>query len=140
MRAAAELASVVERLSGALKALAGGNLAAKLEGPFAEAYVSLRDDFNAAVEKLREAIGSVVSTAKAIETGSRQMLAASEDLARRAEHQAGTLQDSSTAMQELANAVSQTADASTRTKDIITAAKVETTDSFEVVRDTEQAI
>jgi methyl-accepting chemotaxis protein len=139
-RAAAELASVVQRLGGALKSLAGGDLATNLEGPFSGAYAPLRDDFNAAMGKLNEAIGSVASTARVIEAGSEQILTASEDLARRAERQAGTLQDSSAAMRDLERAVSYTAEASTKTKNIIAATMVEATDSIDVVRGTEAAI
>jgi methyl-accepting chemotaxis protein len=137
---AAELTSVVQRLGGALKSLAGGDLATNLEGPFSGAYASLRDDFNAAIEKLNEAIGSVAATARIIEAGSEQILTASEDLARRGERQAATLQESSAAMRELERAVSYTAEASTKTKSIIAATQVEATASIDVVRGTEQAI
>ena len=82
-RAAEELAVVVARLGGALKDLSAGDLAARIEGPFSASYATLRDDFNAAIGKLNEAIGSVASSAKIIEAGSRQILTASEDLARR---------------------------------------------------------
>jgi methyl-accepting chemotaxis protein len=139
-RGAEELASVVERLGGALKSLADGDLTTHLEGPFAEAYATLRDNFNQAIDKLSQVVGAVIATAGSIAEGSRQILTASEDLAQRAERQAETLQDSSAAMAELAGAVSQTADASTRTKDIISAAKAEATDSMTVVTETEQAI
>ena len=139
-RGAAELTSVVQRLGGALKSLADGDLATTLEGPFSGAYASLRDDFNAAVEKLNGAIGSVAATARVIEAGSEQILTASEDLARRGERQAATLQESNAAMRELERAVSYTAEASTKTKSIISATQVEATASIDVVRGTEQAI
>jgi len=140
MRAAAELAAMVQRLGHGLKTLAAGDLTTRLDGHFAGDYAQLRDDFDETMMRLNEVIGSVVATASAIESGSRRILAASEELARRAERQAGTLQDSNAAMQNLAGAVSQTADASTRTKDIITTAKLEATESINVVRETEQAI
>jgi methyl-accepting chemotaxis protein len=140
MRSAAELAAMVQRLGHGLKTLAAGDLTTRLDGHFAGDYAQLRDDFDETMMRLNEVIGSVAATASAIEWGSRQILAASEDLAKRAEQQAGTLQDSNAAMQNLAGAVSQTADASTRTKDIITTAKLEATESINVVRETEQAI
>jgi len=139
-RAAAELTSVVERLGAGLRHLAAGDLSRKLEGEFAGAYAKLRDDFNMAIDRLSETIGSVSQSARIVETGSQRLLEASSELASRAERQADTLQESSAAMRDLAEAVTQTAQASTTTKDIISAAQVEATDSINVVRKTEEAI
>jgi methyl-accepting chemotaxis protein len=139
-RAAEQLSELVRLLGEALQGLAHGDLTTRLDGGFTGAYAQLRDDFNQAVERLAAAIGSVVGGANVISKGSKQILSASEDLARRAERQATTLEDSSASMRELAGVVSETADASTRTKDIISTAKHEATGSMAVVRETEQAI
>ena len=140
LRTAAELSDLVTLLGAALQGLAGGDLTTRLTGDFSGPYAKLREDFNAAVESLGEAIGAVVRTTSFISQASREILQGSEDLSRRAERQAHTLEESSDSMRVLAAAVSQTAEASTRTKDIISAANVETVDSIDVVRKTETAI
>ena len=139
-RASAALAAVVDELGRALKALASGDLAVRIETLFAGSYAQLRDNFNEAVDGLGAAIGQVVSSARAIEEGSRDILSAAEELAQSSQRQAATVEESSAAVMDLSGVVNKTADASTRTKDIITATKGEVTSSMNVVRETERAI
>ena len=130
----------MRRLGAGLRSLANGDLTVKLDDGFAQAFAAIRDDFNASVADLAETIEAVVAAIQTIESGARQISAASDDLARRAEQQAGTHEETSAAMKDLADGLSHTADASTRTKDVIAAAKVEATQSIGVVRETEHAI
>ena len=140
MRAAAALTELVRLLGDALRELADGDLTTRLHGEFSGPYAELGENFNYAVEKLGEAIASVVLSANFISQGSKEILNASEELADRAERQTHTLEQSSASMHVLASAVSQTAEASTRAKDIISTARHEADDSIAVVRKTEQAI
>jgi methyl-accepting chemotaxis protein len=139
-RAAVALGNVLERLGEALRSLAEGDLTTRLGDDFDASYARLRDDFNVAIRKLGDTIGSVVSGAKNIDAGAREMLAAAEQLATRAETQATIVENSSASVRQLSGVINKTAAASTRTKDIITAAKEEATVSIETVRETEQAI
>jgi methyl-accepting chemotaxis protein len=140
MHAAAALSELVRLLGNALQELADGDLTTRLHGDFSGAYAVLGENFNFAVEKLGEAIASVVLSANFISQGSKEILQASEELSDRAERQTHTLEESSNSMNVLATAVSQTADASTRAKDIISTARHEADGSIDVVRKTEQAI
>ena len=133
-------AAAIADLGHALKALAGGDLASPLGEGFPPQFAAIRDDFNAAVAELSRTLSTVVEAARAIESGAREIWTASEDLAKRAEHQAGTLEESNGSMHDLMDVVVRTADASNRTKDIIAAAKHETAGSLEVVRETVDAI
>ena len=139
-RRAEEQAEAVRRLGVGLSRLASGDLTAKLEEGFTAEFMGVRDDFNASVAELAQLIKAVVAAIGSIESSSREIWAASDDLARRAELQAGTLEESSASIRELSSAVSRTAEASTRTKDYITTAKSEATQSQGVVREAEQAI
>ena len=59
----------------------------------------MRDDFNASVAELAEMIETVVTSIRTIDLSAREIWAASDDLARRAERQASTLQELSAADQ-----------------------------------------
>lgn len=50
-----DLAVVVENLASGLARISGGDFSEKIDAAFAEEYIALKDDFNAAVEKLASA-------------------------------------------------------------------------------------
>jgi methyl-accepting chemotaxis protein len=139
-RAAATLAEVVAELGRALKALASGDLAVRIETLFAGAYAQLRENFNEAVDRLGASIGEVVASARAIEEGAHGILSAADELAESAQRQTVTVEETSFAVMDLSGVVNRTADASTRTKDIITSTKDEVTSSMDVVNGAERAI
>ncbi|MEM9704986.1 MAG: methyl-accepting chemotaxis protein [Pseudomonadota bacterium] len=55
VKRASDLAHVVDELAAGLNRLSDGDFSSQIEAEFAEDYVQLRADFNAAVEKLRDA-------------------------------------------------------------------------------------
>jgi methyl-accepting chemotaxis protein len=138
--AADALAEVVDRLGHALQGLSDGDLASALGEDFDQAFRKLAEEFNGAIAGLGETIGPVVASAQVIEAGAVKMLGALENLAKRAQLQAATVDDSHAAVRRLAGVISNTAAASTRAKDIISSAKAEATSSMETVRATENAI
>jgi len=138
--AATQLGVVVRSLETSLHRLSDGDLLVRIKEPFAPEYESLRLNFNEAVEKLAVTVTTVVQASQAIATGVQQITSASEDLARRTERQAATLEESTAALRDLAHAVNGTAEHSIKTKDIISAAKSDTLGSADVVRKTIAAI
>ncbi len=83
---------IVETVGSGLQKLASGDLTthvdADLNGPFAR----LKQDFNIAVDSLRTLLGSVHSGAGSLRRASTEITAASEDLARRTEANAASLE------------------------------------------------
>ena len=92
---------IVNSLGEGLNSLAEGNLTtritADLEGPSAK----LKADFNRALETLQEVIGQVIDTAGTVRTGSNEIAQASEDLARRTEANAASLEETSAAIAQM---------------------------------------
>ncbi len=91
------MATLVERLD----QLARGDLTAEIRAEFPQAYLRVRANYNETLATLRQLIGAAVSIAEAIRTSSREIAQASEDLARRTEGNAASLEQSSATLVEI---------------------------------------
>jgi methyl-accepting chemotaxis protein len=111
----AEQQRVVTALETNLSKLASGDLRATISEDFSPSYQSVKTNFNAALDSLRELIGSVTESAAAIRTGSGEIAQASEDLARRTEANAASLEETSAAVTQMDGRLRATAEAATRT-------------------------
>ena len=96
-----EQTDVVEAVTTALSALASGDLAYRIETPLAGTYDALRRDFNAALETLGSAMRTVVENADSIRSEVSEITSAADDLSRRTEHQAATLEETASALDVL---------------------------------------
>ena len=96
-------------LATGLKRLAHGDLVCELEEPFAPQFESLREDFNASIRQLRDALQTVGRSVESVTSGSADVSAASEDLSKRTEQQAASLEETAAALEEItANVMSTT--------------------------------
>ncbi|HEV7288710.1 methyl-accepting chemotaxis protein [Sphingomonas sp.] len=114
-RLAAEQQVVTTSLRNGLSALTTGDLTASIDAEFPGAYVELKTNFNAALASLRGLIGSVAESTRAIRTGSSEITQASEDLARRTEANAASLEETSAAVTQMDTRLKATAAAAGRT-------------------------
>ncbi|WP_298675665.1 methyl-accepting chemotaxis protein [uncultured Sphingomonas sp.] len=100
-QAAAERQGVTSSLAEALAALRGGDLTARITTEYPAGFAELRDNFNDALASLRELIGSALGSTEVIRVGSGEIAQASEDLARRTEANAASLEQTSAALAEM---------------------------------------
>jgi methyl-accepting chemotaxis protein len=114
-KADADQKFVVETVSQKLASVSDGDLTADIKAEFPQSYVELRSNFNAALTKLRELIGSVVESSHNLRTGSSEIAHASEDLARRTESNAASLEETSAALAQIDGRIKATAEAAGRT-------------------------
>jgi methyl-accepting chemotaxis protein len=114
-RADAEQKLVVETISAQLSELAGGNLTAEITRDFPGEYAAIKTNFNAAVAALREVITSVMESTSSIRTGSTEIAQAAEDLARRTQANAASLEETSATITQMDGRLKATAEAATRT-------------------------
>jgi methyl-accepting chemotaxis protein len=110
-----EQRGVVAALGGGLSRLSSGDLTAEIVDRFPEGYEGLRGNYNSALAGLRGLIASAGSSTETIRGGAFEIAQASEDLARRTEASAASLEQSSAALLEIdgnlrsgANAASET--------------------------------
>ncbi|GGO95239.1 methyl-accepting chemotaxis protein [Stakelama pacifica] len=113
--AAKEQATVVDALDTSLAAMQAGDLTATITVDFPPAYAKLKTNFNATLTALRDLIGSVVTGAAALRSGTSEIAQAAEDLARRTESNAASLEETSAAIAQMEERLRTTAGAATTT-------------------------
>jgi methyl-accepting chemotaxis protein len=111
----ADQQAIVQLLSEKLHAMSEGDLTSSITTAVPPAYGSLRDNFNTALDNLRELISVLSEASRSIETGSTEISAASDDLARRTESNAASLEETSAALQQMNDRLKSSADAADRT-------------------------
>jgi methyl-accepting chemotaxis protein len=96
--AARENALVVSSLAEALEHLAKGDLTFRVSADFPGDYRKLKDDFNAAITQLQETIKVIAASTDGLRTGADEIAHASDDLSRRTEQQAASLEETAAAL------------------------------------------
>lgn len=125
---------VVNQLSEGLQSLADGDLTRTLDTPFVANYEALRLNFNETVTKMLGIIGTVVESSVSIQTGLNEISGSSDDLARRTENQAATLEQTAAALKEMTSSVKNAAEGARSVENIVNEAKLEAEDSGKVVQ------
>ncbi|MFT3722246.1 MAG: methyl-accepting chemotaxis protein [Hyphomonadaceae bacterium] len=133
-KAAAEQALVVETLSRGLADLSKGNLTTRFDVDVSPEYKKVRDDFNAAVVQLQDAMKVIISNVQGMRSGADEISHAADDLSRRTEQQAASLEETAAALDEITATVRKTADGSRQANAVVGEAKGEAERSGEVVR------
>lgn len=131
---------VVNEIAAGLEKLSAGNLQFRLNTPFSAEYEKLRTDFNTAMATLAETMGSIAVHTQAVRAGSGEITNASDDLSRRTEHQAASLEETAAALDKITETVRDTASGAKDARDVVTAAKRDAEHSGEVVRETVKAV
>ena len=108
-REAAEVQFAVDRLAGGLQKLSDGDLAVEIGERFADHLDPLRLNFNQSVARLRDAMRAVGDNALAIDAGAGEMLAAADDLSKRTEQQAASVEETAAALEQVTTAVKDSA-------------------------------
>lgn len=106
---AEEAAEMVSTLGHALSSLAEGDLSLRLTKPFPQHYESLRRSFNDASGHLADTLAMVTETAHNVLSGSSEIRTATDDLSRRTEQQAASLEETSATMSQASVLVQTTA-------------------------------
>jgi len=132
--------ATITALAHGLDRLAHGDLLCQIDKPFAPNAEKLRTDFNAAVEKLKQIMLSVVSSTQAIGAGTGELSSAAEDLSRRTEQQAANLEETAAALDEITATVKKAAEGATHARDVVANAKDDAERSGEVVRKAVEAM
>lgn len=109
-RVSQEQGMVVEALGMGLKQLSQGDLSHELATVFPTDYEELRSNFNLAITSLRSTIGQVSQNVDSIRNETSEITTAADDLSRRTERQAATLEETAAALDELTSSVHSAAD------------------------------
>jgi methyl-accepting chemotaxis protein len=104
------LVSPLSILGDGLAHLSSGNLTLKLDQKMPPEYRQLQDNFNTAVERLQDVIGSVKTSALDVTSASSEISASTTDLSQRTEEQAASLEETSASMEEMTATVKKNAE------------------------------
>ncbi|MBD7941092.1 methyl-accepting chemotaxis protein [Brevundimonas guildfordensis] len=131
--AARQQARVVDGVAKGLDRLSHGQLAFRLNDPFAPAYEGLRADFNAAMDKLQGVMRVIVERAAAIGASAREISQASDDLSRRTEQQAASLEETAAALEQITATVARSAEGANEAGGVVRGAQSEAVEGQVVV-------
>ncbi|MCI3134584.1 methyl-accepting chemotaxis protein [Phenylobacterium aquaticum] len=132
-RVAAEQGQVVAALGQALAALSSGDLQQRLAAAFPGDYDALRQDFNAAVERLEQTLSEVLGAINGIGSGADEIAQASDDLSRRTEMQAASLEETAAALTEITSKVRLTATGAADARKAVASTRLQAEASGQVV-------
>jgi len=138
--AARAQAAVVDGLATGLEKLSVGDLEFRLGTPFRQDYETLRADFNAAMDRLRDTMLGIADTTRGVRSGAGELTHAADDLARRTEQQAASLEETAAALDQITATVRKTAENVAAARDTAVAARSKADQSALVVRDTIGAV
>ena len=125
--------NVISTMGEAMHALATGDLTHRIGDNLPPEYVQLRQDFNNAMDRLGGTLASIQETSRAIDTSIGEVAAAADDMSRRTEGQAASLEQSTAALNELTAAVRQTAEGAAQVSNAVKAADAGAAESRGVV-------
>ncbi|WP_416357752.1 methyl-accepting chemotaxis protein [Aureimonas phyllosphaerae] len=108
-RAAAEQADVVRLVGSGLARLSAGDLTCRLSGQIGGSYAKLAADFDAAVGQLQSTMRTVSGIVTSIDGGTGEISAAAQEMARRIEGQAASLEETSAALADITLRVNESA-------------------------------
>ena len=127
--------ALVEALAGSLARLSDGDMTAHIHQEMSGAHGRVKDDFNSAVDSLRQTLGQVLASVSGLRGGSDEISSASDDLSRRTEQQAASLEETAAALDEITATVQRSAEGARRAATVAGEARGETDRSGEVVRE-----
>ncbi len=124
----------VTSITEALEHLSEGDLTCRLTQAFSEEYEKIRADFNVSAEKLQQVMVSVSANTQAIRSGTKEISVAADDLSRRTEQQAASLEETAAALGEITTTVRKTAQGATHARQVVSTAKSDAEKGSGVVR------
>ncbi len=134
-RQAEETRIVVAAVGQGLAKLADGDLTHRLTVEFPAASQKLKDDYNATMAQMQEAVSAIVENASRMRAGSEEISLAADDLSRRTEQQAATLEETAAALDQITVTVKKTADGSSQARKTVAITKADAERSGAVVRE-----
>jgi len=131
---------VLGRVGEGLERLSAKDLGFRIAGDMPADYRKLQADFNAAMQQMEQALGTVSAGTRLIDDSVQQISNAAKDLSNRTENQAASLEEATAALVEITTTVKYTAESAARASTIVTTTRSEAHRSTDVVRKAVDAI
>lgn len=125
----------VRQLAQSLRQLSEGDLTCAIATPFSGGLDQLRQDFNDSIERLNETLAQIRHDAYGIQANGNAMRASADELSRRTETQAASLEQTAAAVDEITVTVRQTASRAGEANAIVGETRKNAEASSEIVAD-----
>lgn len=132
--------AVVSAIATGLASMSKGDLASRLNQSFPAEYEALRADFNATADSLRDALSTIMAATHGISAGSDHIAHASDDLSRRTETQAASLEETSAALATVTDTMQAMATSASEAAKVVAATRDAAETSGVVVRQAVEAM
>ncbi|WP_158809063.1 methyl-accepting chemotaxis protein [Beijerinckia sp. L45] len=133
-RAAATMQrNVVDALSMAMEKLAGADLTHRIDMAFPSEYQKLKDDFGGALSALRDTMRAIMGETQSMRGHSVEIAQAVDELSRRTEQQAASLEETAAALDLITATVKRTAEGVDDARKVVGTTKADAEHSSAVV-------
>ncbi|WP_288430975.1 methyl-accepting chemotaxis protein [uncultured Agrobacterium sp.] len=136
----ADIQFAVDALAEGLAHLSDGDLNYRINTPFVARIDRLRSDFNDSIAKLNAALVNVGHNAKAIDAGASEIRHSADDLAKRTEQQAASVEETAAALEEITTTVKDSAKRAEEVGRLVERARANAEQSGVVVGDAVKAM
>ncbi|WP_284776307.1 methyl-accepting chemotaxis protein [Agrobacterium sp. lyk4-40-TYG-31] len=137
---AADIQFAVDSLAKGLAHLSDGDLNYRIDTPFVSRIDRLREDFNGSIAKLNAALINVGQNANAIDAGASEIRQSADDLAKRTEQQAASVEETAAALEEITTTVKDSAKRAEEVGRLVERARANAEQSGVVVGDAVKAM
>lgn len=114
---------VVREIEKGLRSLAAGDLDCPIESRFPAAFEPLRSDFNATLDALNTLIANVADASSQIRNGTQEIRIAADDLARRTEMEAASVEQATHTIGTLVSSAAATAAQASKANDTLSSSQ-----------------
>ncbi|PZR32499.1 methyl-accepting chemotaxis protein [Caulobacter segnis] len=125
--------AAITALNEALDHMASGDLTHRIVVPFAPKTESLKTNFNAAADRMQEAIKAIARATGGVNSGADEIADASDNLSRRTEQQAASLEETAAALDEITATVRKTASGAKEASQVVATARTDAERSGSIV-------
>jgi len=132
---AAEQAGVMSAMADSLHRLAIGDLSCAIRSDFPTEYDSLRIDFNKALKELTSILSQVETNAVTILAASENISDATNDLSKRTEQQAASVEETAAALEQIAETVNSAMSKAEQAGKLVSATHSQAAQSGQVMND-----
>ena len=126
-------AVAISALNEGLDRMASGDLTHRITTPFAPKTESLKTNFNAAADRMQEAIQAIGVATGGVNSGSDEISQASDNLSRRTEQQAASLEQTAAALDQITATVRKTATGAKEASQVVAVARADAEKSGQIV-------
>ena len=130
----AQLRQVISTLGDGLKRLAQGDLSTAIDTPFAAQLDELRHDYNNTVQTLSATMQRIRDNAHAMTSSSVEIQTAADDLSKRTEKQAASVEETAAALEEITTNVKDSSARASEAGALVQRAKANAERSGDIVR------